>query len=510
MIMNQLTRLVYYLMLLDSFIAARTIERITDPLYEDFYVLPHKEMHPLIVEISKDPLFLRLDNIFQLSLIKTWSAHGNITRGAHSRGTRKMAEIYINILNKNSRKEECIDEIQSLAIQVAALLHDVGHGPFSHLFQHSISSIVKDWTHEYQSGRIVKHLMKKYDLVKKYDLPTDFPDAVCDMIKGISREDHKLKYSNSVNFNRFVFFTIVNGDYESSLDVDKFDYMRRDSFSNCRQKYFNLVSDNILGIMKNSKIENDRIIYSERAIKYLVSFAHFVYMNYRFIYNHPETVGMDILFGDLIDKSSNDVKNIMKEYIEDLNKFSFMDDNFLMNLLEEDTNSETPKIISRIKVKDTYEMIGFIDIEYENISNSKDKVLVDRIEKNLIEQGMSPDDYIIKVFTFCRIVKRKTGNWDILKTMEFYSQDNVVSYYNFSNPLQSSDLWNVHCKYLKDYPLNISLLFEPKSYIHNIYNEYENSMKLQRGTVQVRLYSKTEESDKILIMRKAFERLCKI
>lgn len=419
-----------------------------------------------------------------------------------------MAEIYIDILNENSLKEEYIDNTQSLAIQVAALLHDIGHGPFSHLFQYSISSIIKDWTHEYQSSRIVRYIMEKNNLIEKYNLPNDFIDAVCDMIKGISKEDHKLKYSNSVYFKKFVLFTIVNGDYESSLDVDKFDYMRRDSFSNCRQKYFNLVSDNVLEIMKNSKIENDRIIYSEQAIKHLISFSHFVYMNYRFIYYHPESVGMDILFGELIDKSSSKVKDKMKEYIEDLNKFKFMDDNFLMQLLEKDNNKETLEIISRIRTKDTYEMIEFIDIEYQDRYNPNNNELIERIERALIKQGLKPFDFVIKAFTFSRIVKRKSDNWDILQTVNYYSYNNICSQYN--NPLQSKDLWNIHCKYLKEYPLNISLLFAPKNYAYAIYNEYENNMKLQRGTVQLRLYSKSNQRDKIIKMKKAFESVFKI
>jgi HD superfamily phosphohydrolase len=155
-------------------------------------------------------LFLRLENVGQLSLIKLISSHGNITRSAHLRGTGRMAEICIDILNKNSDADEQISEIQSLAIQVATLLHDVGHGPYSHLFQTAIINLIPNWNHEDQSIKIVRYIMEKNDVISKYSLPADFADAVCDMIKGISKDKHKAKYSKSSAFNRFVIFTIAN------------------------------------------------------------------------------------------------------------------------------------------------------------------------------------------------------------------------------------------------------------------------------------------------------------
>ena len=96
--------------------------------------------------------FQRLRNIKQLGCCNFVFPGAVHTRFEHSIGVYHLAKKYIDLLNVNNqyftkRERECIS--------VAGLIHDIGHGPYSHLFDDLFPT---DKNHEYRSGELFKHM----------------------------------------------------------------------------------------------------------------------------------------------------------------------------------------------------------------------------------------------------------------------------------------------------------------------------------------------------------------
>ena len=102
--------------------------------------------------------FQRLRNIKQLGCCNFVFPGAVHTRFEHSIGVYHLAKKYIDIFNKD---KEYFTEREKECISIAGLIHDIGHGPYSHLFDELFS---KDKNHEYRSGELFKIMNKKYKL----------------------------------------------------------------------------------------------------------------------------------------------------------------------------------------------------------------------------------------------------------------------------------------------------------------------------------------------------------
>lgn len=165
---------------------------------------------PFILDLIDTPAFQRLRHIRQLGLASIVYPGAEHSRFVHMLGTYHLSRRVLRQLN-DSGSEEYFDERQRNLVMVAALLHDIGHGPFSHLFEKVFADLGQSSStnHEEWTERIIKEdpdIRKTLDSIDK-----DFCDDLCDI------------YGHT--YKPFYVWTIVS----SQLDVDRFDYLLRDS-----------------------------------------------------------------------------------------------------------------------------------------------------------------------------------------------------------------------------------------------------------------------------------------
>lgn len=153
--------------------------------------------------------FQRLRRIRQLGFSDLVFPGATHSRLAHSIGVYHMARSLSDIIGRQQNQKECEENQQNeRAALLAALLHDVGHGPFSHVFEQVGNAINKPMKHEEWSTQIV------CDKTEVNKVLTEFDPELPDQVRTFIDE------SNSSN----IYGTIVS----SQFDADRLDYVQRD------------------------------------------------------------------------------------------------------------------------------------------------------------------------------------------------------------------------------------------------------------------------------------------
>ncbi len=163
-----------------------------DPVY-GFVTVPDE----LIFDLIEHPCFQRLRRIKQLGLTHLVYPGALHTRFQHSLGAMHLMTRAINELRF---KGHDITEEESLGVNIAILLHDIGHGPYSHALEHSI---VDGVNHEQISRIFMNQLNERFE-------------GKLDTALSIFNDEYKKKFLHK----------LVSGQF----DMDRLDYLKRDSF----------------------------------------------------------------------------------------------------------------------------------------------------------------------------------------------------------------------------------------------------------------------------------------
>ncbi|XP_067448523.1 deoxynucleoside triphosphate triphosphohydrolase SAMHD1-like [Thunnus thynnus] len=196
----------------------------------------HIKLHPLLVKIIDTPQFQRLRNIKQLGggyFVFPGASHN---RFEHSIGVAYLAGQLLQNL-KTEQEELDIDDRDILCVQIAGLCHDLGHGPFSHLFDGMFIPKVRPdlkWKHETASREMFNHLVDDNGLepvMEQYGLklPED-QTFITEMFAGPldtnAAQGQTWLYKGRPEDKSFLYEIVANK--RNGIDVDKFDYFARD------------------------------------------------------------------------------------------------------------------------------------------------------------------------------------------------------------------------------------------------------------------------------------------
>jgi HD superfamily phosphohydrolase len=234
---------------------------LNDPIY-GFIKIPDG----LIFNIIEHPYFQRLRRIKQLGLTDYVYPGAMHTRFHHAIGAMHLMDQAL--LNLRSKGIE-ISEGEYEASLVAILLHDIGHGPFSHALE---ESLLQGIHHEQMSSLIIQLFNELFG----------------------GRLELALKIFNR-KYHRHFFSQLVG----SQLDVDRLDYLNRDS-------YFTGVSEGKIGferILKMLNVWNEEIVIEEKAIYSIENFLSSRRLMYWQVYLHKTTVGTEKLLIQLIKRA---------------------------------------------------------------------------------------------------------------------------------------------------------------------------------------------------------------
>uniref|UniRef100_A0A665T3E5 HD domain-containing protein n=1 Tax=Echeneis naucrates TaxID=173247 RepID=A0A665T3E5_ECHNA len=190
-------------------------------------------LHPLLLKMINTPQFNRLRNIEQIGRAYFVFPGACHNRFEHSIGVAHLAGELIHTLQQN-QPELGITDRDKLCVQIAGLCHDLGHGPFSHLFDQMFISKArpdKKWEHEENSVKMLDYMVRQNQLepmMKEYGLklPEDM-EVIKEMIRGKKPEDRGEGRNEGRPQERLFLYEIV-ANKTNGIDVDKFDYFARD------------------------------------------------------------------------------------------------------------------------------------------------------------------------------------------------------------------------------------------------------------------------------------------
>lgn len=259
---------------------------ITDPIHK---YIPITDLEKKLIDTE---FFQRLRKIRQLAGAHLVYPSAQHTRFEHSIGAMHLAGLAAeSLLNKGYIT--CKEDVESL--RIAALLHDIGHGPFSHLFEEVLREKKSNKiNHEIIGKRIIKETII-IDILEKYGYDGDY---VCKLSFG---ESQKMFYDE-----------IIAG----SLSVDIMDYLPRDSFFTGAEygkvDYHRLISS--LEVLSNGHLGIDK-----SAINSLESMLISRYQMFKAVYFHKTVrAGEVMLLHSLIsaDKQLNFSNFTIEEYLD--------------------------------------------------------------------------------------------------------------------------------------------------------------------------------------------------
>ncbi|MHA4812276.1 HD domain-containing protein [Flavitalea flava] len=234
---------------------------INDPVY-GFITLDH----PLLLEIIAHPYYQRLRRIHQMAfahLVYPGAVH---TRLHHSLGAY---HLMCNALGELQRRGIPITEEEALGAKIAILLHDIGHGPFSHALE---NVLIRDVPHETLSIMLMRSLNETFH-------------GQLDTAIRIFTHDYPKRFLHQ----------LVSGQ----LDTDRMDYLTRDSF-------FTGVSEGVIGydrILKMLTVHEGELMVEEKAIYSIEKFLVSRRLMYWQVYLHKTVLSAEKMLVKILERA---------------------------------------------------------------------------------------------------------------------------------------------------------------------------------------------------------------
>ena len=236
---------------------------INDPVF-GFIKIPRG----LLYDVVRHPLMQRLNRINQLGLASVVYPGARHTRFQHSLGAfHLMSEAILSL----QQKGQFIFDSEAEAVQAAILMHDIGHGPFSHVLENTLISGI---SHEDISLLMMEQINR--------DLNVQLNLAI-----SIFKDEYPKRFLHQL--------------ISSQLDMDRLDYLRRDSF-------FTGVTEGNIGsarIIKMLNVVDDQLVVEQKGIYSLENYLTTRRLMYWQVYLHKTAVACEKMLVNLLRRAKS-------------------------------------------------------------------------------------------------------------------------------------------------------------------------------------------------------------
>jgi len=345
---------------------------LNDPIY-GFIQIPNS----LIFDIIEHPYFQRLRRITQMGFSNLVYPGANHTRFHHALGCVYLMEKAVRVLRF---KQVVISEEEEIALYIAILLHDIGHGAFSHALEHSIVSGI---SHEEISLKFMHKLNKEFK--GKLDLAIEIFEG---------------------KYNRNFLYQLIS----SQLDIDRLDYLKRDSFYTGVTEG-NISSDRLIVMMN---VKNDELVIEQKGIYSVEKFLIARRLMYWQVYLHKTGLVAENMLVNVLKRAkylaekghelyaSNSLNYFLYHQInqdnftkDTLAKFSKLDDYDILSAIKEWTN-HSDKVLSLLSKMIVNRKLLKIEIQKNPFSELQINRKKEKFSKIL---NLTPDEMNYFVFT---------------------------------------------------------------------------------------------------------------
>ena len=348
----------------------------------------------IILNLIEHPYFQRLRRISQLGLTNLVYPGALHTRFQHAIGAMHLMQKAINVLRS---KGHVISNDEAEGTKIAILLHDIGHGPYSHSLEHSI---VDNISHEELSLFYMNKLNNEFN--GKLDLAIQI---------------FKDRYSKSY----------LHQLVSSQLDMDRMDYLNRDSF-------YSGVQEGVVGaerIINMLDIVNNKLVVESKGIYSVEKFLIARRLMYWQVYYHKTVVSAEQMLIKVLQRA----KELSQNNIE---LFSTSSLQFLLNnnFTIEDFESN-PKVFEAFTELDDYDIMASIK-EWQNHSDNILASLSNKIVKRELFKAILLDEPMDDL-SISRIKKNimNSYNLDATNVNYFFLEGEIT---NSAYKLNDSDI----------------------------------------------------------------------
>lgn len=308
---------------------------INDPVY-GFITIPTE----LIFDLVQHPYVQRLRYIKQLGMTHMVYPGALHTRFHHALGAMHLMGLAIETLKGKGIE---ITAAEEEAVQIAILLHDIGHGPFSHALEHSL---VEGVSHEYISTLLMDSLNQQFG-------------GRLDMALAI--------------FNHRYPKTFLSQLVSGQLDIDRMDYLNRDSF-------FTGVSEGVISsdrIIKMLNVWNGQLVVEEKGIYSIEKFLIARRLMYWQVYLHKTVIAGEQMLIKILERA----KELALDGKELFTTPNF--GHFLNNIIKKEDFMEDPIHLELFSKLDDHDIFTSIKVWAND-----DDVILSTLCKHLIERNL--------------------------------------------------------------------------------------------------------------------------
>ncbi|MGB0879554.1 MAG: HD domain-containing protein [Polaribacter sp.] len=354
---------------------------LNDPIY-GFINIPN----PLIFSIIEHPYFQRLRRITQMGFSNLVYPGANHTRFHHAIGCLYLMQKAIGVLKM---KNILISDEEAEAVLIAILLHDMGHGAFSHALEHSI---VNGISHEEISLKFMKKLNEEFE-------------GKLGLTIQIFEGKHPRKF----------LYQLIS----SQLDIDRLDYLKRDSFYTGVAEG-NISSDRLIAMMN---VKNDELVIEQKGIYSVEKFLIARRLMYWQVYLHKTGLSAENMLANILKRAkylaqkgsrlfaSTSLKYFLYNHIDQgsfdektLKTFSELDDYDVLSAIKEWTHHQDT-VLSLLSKMIINRNILKIEMQDENFATSYIEKKTEKYKEIL---HLSDDE--IKYFVFQDTISNQAYN----------------------------------------------------------------------------------------------------